>query len=445
MAQNKELNVLAFYDDIEKQNHRKWWTYEKVFSLITEPDTLPPFQLILPFMSDPVISMKLVNFDTNVETNILANAYSTGLEHVQYETEYDIIIYPSVLPLLSNLKNGKYYIKISSLTITKYSDVFVMCDVSKMIKIEYWHNEDFIHPKGHIRYKYPFRNRVYIKSDIAKPEYPYEEKVIKREGFVFPIQQISYKLYKFEFLGPEYLFDAIRVIRMHDNIEISQNNNFYDVDELLMISPKWENEGDIGIVNIEFKTDTVVVVNGRAFDSVDYAGVNGNCLDVSINCVARIDEGSPEYVGGYWLEGTNQIPFENGDHILKNVTGGIVAEQWNGSAFVAIQSTNEQIAYDSRDNEYYFYETDSFKKPYIDNILGNQSGGYNIFGKTFKNSVLDIYVVDTPHIYIKSGISGVFNNNGIDIGFINPTNNRFFFVARSAFCNNIDQSNHFLV
>ena len=110
---------------------------------------------------------------------------------------------------------------------------------------------------GTIVYKNPaFKNILYLDSALAKPEYPFEEEGESRDGYFFPIKQISEKRYRFAFFASEYLLDVMRFIRMADYAEIEWHGQKYPLDTFL-ITPEWENNGDVASVEAQFDTATV--------------------------------------------------------------------------------------------------------------------------------------------------------------------------------------------
>ena len=118
---------------------------------------------------------------------------------------------------------------------------------------------------GAIVYKNPaFHNVLYLDSDLAKPEYPFEEEGETRDGYFFPIKQISEKHYRFKFFASEYLLDVMRFIRMADYARITYHGQTYELDTFL-ITPEWEDNGDIASVEAEFDTATVAKKIGRGY------------------------------------------------------------------------------------------------------------------------------------------------------------------------------------
>jgi len=222
---NNNLNILPFYDSIDKQNHRKTYAFDSTFNLISENVRLLPFQLRREHSAGATINkVNLVNLETGVVTNILAQATGAGLGVLEFSSEgYDLIINPSLLifPTLQ-MELGKHYLIIGdTANNTWYSDIFnVVRDISPYLKLSYWDEDNFVHSDGHIDYSIPYKNYVYLPTEIGKPEYPFEEVAQKRDGHLFIEKQISEKKYKFTFIAPEFLCDALRIVRMHDHIEV---------------------------------------------------------------------------------------------------------------------------------------------------------------------------------------------------------------------------------
>ena len=157
------------------------------------------------------------------------------------------------------LSNGK----------TFYSDIFKFHnehEMSKMLKIEWLDNENLEFDAGHIDYTPPFKNEVYLKTQLGKPKYPFEEEGEERGGYFFPEKQISKKTFRFSAHGiPEYLVDAMRIIRMSDNVIITSFGIEYTSDTFLL-EPVWTDVGDVATCNCEFDTDTVVKKIGGWID-----------------------------------------------------------------------------------------------------------------------------------------------------------------------------------
>ena len=104
----------------------------------------------------------------------------------------------------------------------------------------------------------------------------FEEDGEERDGYFFPEKQISVKTFKCTILAPEYLCDVMRFIRMADYIHITDKyGREYDCDTFL-ITPKWQTQGDLASVEIEFKTNTVVKKIGRGYIINNNGDFNGD-------------------------------------------------------------------------------------------------------------------------------------------------------------------------
>ena len=270
MIPNNNLSVLPWYSSIEQQNARKWWVYGRVYPLFTPAGFLLPFQILLPYRSSSSMTeCILYNAETNavVDSSVASKLTDTGFVFKKFESlGYTVAIYPGQLPAFTTMQNGRYYMRIRINGTYYYSEIFtVVNDIEPYLKIEWWDNSDFIMDAGVIVYETAeFHNVMYLKADIAKPEYPFEEEGETRDGYFFPTKQISEKRYRFNFLAPEYLLDVMRFIRMADYAIITKNGQTYSMDTFL-ITPEWENNGDVAAVEAVFDTATVAKKIGLGF------------------------------------------------------------------------------------------------------------------------------------------------------------------------------------
>ena len=268
MTQNNNISVLPFYTSIDEQNHRKSYAYGKIYPLFAPADMLLPFQIIRDTRANDVTSVILYEKTGKQVANITTYMKETGLQIVRFQSlRYDVILYPSILPMPLNQLDGIYYMTLSDGVQTWYSEMFtVVQDVSAYLKIQWWDVENLVFDAGQIVYKEPdFKNTLYLGTELGKPEYEFEEDGEERDGYFFPEKQISVKTYKCTILAPEYLCDVMRFIRMADYIHITDKyGREYDCDTFL-ITPKWETQGDLASVEIEFKTNTVVKKIGRGY------------------------------------------------------------------------------------------------------------------------------------------------------------------------------------
>ena len=271
MIPNNNLSVLPWYTSIDQQNARKWWVYGRVYPLFTPAGFMLPFQIMREHRDGETITyFAIYSADGTLIGNYTTQIQDMGISIEPFENfGYDVIVFGAQLPLFAQMDNGQYYAVLSDGVETWYSEVFtVVNDIEPYLKIEWWDVENFTMDAGTIVYKYAggtqFKNVLYLHSDIAKPEYVFEEDGETRDGYFMPIKQISEKRYKFAFLASEYLLDVMRLIRMADYIFITKKGQSYKPDTFL-ITPQWEDNGDVAAVDAEFETSTVAKKIGRGY------------------------------------------------------------------------------------------------------------------------------------------------------------------------------------
>lgn len=393
-----EINILPWYTTLSHQHHQKWYAYGQYYCMPTPAGFLIPFQLRRDNTGAAITSLVVVEVATGTETNILAVALSSGLEVVEYAADgYDLIIYPATLSV-GSFNVGRHYLRMGDGTNTWYSEVFNFVDSTfGLVKVEWWHAEDFCYPSGRVRYNFPYKGRAYFKTDIGKPEYTFEQTVTERNGKNFKLKQISAKQYKFVILAPEYIADAFRQVPLHDFVEITNynDNRTYTVDEINMSSPDWQDRGDLAAITVDFQTDTVIVKSGSGVTTLDYTAAGGGCLPVDYTAVANITLNTPPYYGLYYVdEGTGEnVTIQNGDYVLiSDNTAPYKRRLYQYSDFLGmiLQSpSDDEIAYDANTGTYFFYQTDEFLTP----DLTSYSGGV-LTGNTFPNVLVKLYSYD---------------------------------------------------
>lgn len=266
MTQNNNLSVLPFYTDINQQNHRLSYAFGAIYPLFAPANILLPFQIMRATRSKSIHNVSLYDKNGALVQNITRYMKDVGLQIVRFsKLGYDIIVFPANFPLPTNMFDGVYYLTLSDGVQTWYSEMFtVVQDVKPYLKIEWWDAENFVFDSGQIVYQNPaFKNVLYLNTELGKPEYQFNEEVETRDGYFFPEKQISEKTYKCTTLAPEYLCDVMRFIRMADYVRITDKyGRVYNADSFL-ITPKWQTQGDLASVEIEFETNTVAKKIGR--------------------------------------------------------------------------------------------------------------------------------------------------------------------------------------
>lgn len=463
---NSNATILRWNDSLNKIAYYRSFNWGDIDAIPVSVNFVPPFQLARAKTGAAITLFKLVNFNTGVETIVTSEMATIGLRVAQYASkDYDNIIFPalSALPIAA-LPVGPYYAVMSDGANTWYSEIFSMCaSLAGTVKIEWCHAGDFGYPGGHLDYSQNYKNYVHLKTDIGAPTYPYFEEGEDRDGVFFPHKQISYKLWRFGFLASESMLDAIRLIRLHDTVTIVNNNDgrTYSASEFLFGSPEWmEGRKNLGYVEAEFRTDTIVVINGRAVLD-DTCGPEQPCFAFTFECVAQIEDGSAEYLGQYYVPagGGPNVPFVEGDYILIYNDGLGVWElhQFISSAYVAVTGTAENtIALDQNENRYYWQNVNptgnNWLRPWISAIINKDKTGavtsnprlWTVYGQVMPGTTIEVFTVNEAGEETLAGVGSDVDFQGLGIEFIwteQAISARI--KVSSALCNRFETSDDF--
>lgn len=254
---NNNISPLPFYDDISLQNHRKGYAFGQIYPLVIHRNMLLPFQFCVSSGSSVNLA-RLYTKDGILVADILSNLKENGLSVKSY-TGFKLVKYPGTLPVNSIKHEGQYYIQLR-LDSGKYfySDIFTVYNrVDDYLELEYTNSYNFELKNGIIDFSDSFKFKCYLPAQIGKPEYDFEEEASERMGYTFIESQVSKKTYKFTFLAPEYLCDALRIVRLCNEKQVVSKGQIYDLTTFNM-KPEWEEQGDLAAVECEFETDTVI-------------------------------------------------------------------------------------------------------------------------------------------------------------------------------------------
>ena len=272
---NNNISPLPFYDSLALQNHRKDYAYGQVYQLITYRNMLLPFQVVLS-SGTSVGWARLYDFNTGKYIDITDSMKENGLV-IKSFTDFKILKYPGTLPIVEIKHEGLYYLAISISGLdTIYSDLFTVTNrVSDYLLIEYSNSYNFELKNGIVDFSDNFKFKCYLNTQIGKPEYDFEEEATERMGYTFVESQVSKKIYKFTFVAPEYLCDALRIVRLCENKQIISKLQTYDLTTFSM-KPEWEDQGDLAAVECEFETDTVIANIGGYTPILSGGDFNGD-------------------------------------------------------------------------------------------------------------------------------------------------------------------------
>ena len=259
MANPVCLSPLKFYDDISKQSHRKTFAYEHISPVICKLHSVIPFQFVLPTAAN-INSIYVRNTDdSRITGNVLSLFTESGLT-VSSVSGYNVVSYPGIYPVLNTLSEGNYYLEMNfSNGLVYYSEIFCFDNsYSEYLELEYWNKAGNLFIKnGIVSFDNDFHFYIILDTEIGKPEYTFEEEGTKRLGYTFIESQVSKKTYKFNSVLPEFMCDAMRIIRMCDNRIVKSKNDEYEAITFEM-DVEWQAQGDLASVTCEFETDNVM-------------------------------------------------------------------------------------------------------------------------------------------------------------------------------------------
>lgn len=254
---NNNISPLPFYDDISLQNHRKDYAFGQIYPLVIYKNMLLPFQFCVSKGSS-ISEAYLYTAEGKHVANILPELKENGLTLKSY-SGFKLVKYPGTLPVNSIKHEGQYYIwlRLNGGPVL-YSEIFTATNrVDGHILLEYRNSYNFELNEGMVDFSDNFKFKLYIPTQIGKPQYDFEEEATERMGYTFIESQVSKKLYKFTFLAPEYLCDALRIVRLCNEKQITSKKQVYKLSTFTM-EPEWEEQGDLAAVECEFETDTVI-------------------------------------------------------------------------------------------------------------------------------------------------------------------------------------------
>lgn len=310
MQSNNNLSCIPFYHSLEEQDYRKWYAYGDKYPHKVPNDYLVPFYFVTPPYSmtdlweidevvfyrscgdceEPILGDGSFNLsfseafdrgDSDMESHMRCMLDNQLV--IPYMTdEFGLVIYYAEHTANLNLPRGLYYIKIvlknsNGDTDTYYSDIFFAETrenlAKEAVRIEWWNEGNVEYNGGMIPYALEwegnyYKSEIYLDTEIGKPDYNFTEEGEERNGYFFPTKQISEKSYNMGFIAPEYLCDAMRLIRMADVVKITDRlGRLYKVEQFEM-DVNWTEHGHYAEVGCSFQTDTIVKKVGKAYTNI---------------------------------------------------------------------------------------------------------------------------------------------------------------------------------
>lgn len=273
MIKGYNISPLPFYDNLSKQFANHACAFGVNYPLLCYERDLLPFVFYVDGEGDEWVirNASLVYVDDGTTTDITSDLVGHGLRKVDncifyYPTGIFTLIYPSV---------GNYYLTITTQdtdvpegeTHTYYSEVFCVTDrIEDAIQITYTSPINLQTQFGEVPFNDGngdniFKFRVWLNALIGKPEYNFEEVETNRNGYSFLERCTSKKTYRFTVIAPEYLCDALRLVKLCSEVVIRHKGKTYEPITFDM-NVRWEEQGDLASVSMSFDTDNILTSIG---------------------------------------------------------------------------------------------------------------------------------------------------------------------------------------
>lgn len=311
MEVHNNFSPLAFRKKESKATYEKWYAFGKNYAIPASANTLTPFQfteLNIPVFDPDTIEVEAVNEETGEATK-------TGV-YVSFDVmpEHGGVLYvsPGKNSFRDALPQGTYRARFSIGDEVYISTPFCVIPgietSSKYLLIEYWNDEKIAYPGGFITTgaNNDFRYQMYVPATICKPKYEFEEELTKRAGYKFLELQTSTKVYAFTFVAPEFICDAMRLIRLSDYIRISHDGEYYNAINF-EFDVDWQEQLYLAAVDCQFETDSIIQ-KLPSFNRRDKASFY-NALLANIDTPIMF---SPDTVGLYYKEYRETEPVVKG-------------------------------------------------------------------------------------------------------------------------------------
>lgn len=257
------FSPLAFREKSMKATYKKWYAYGKEFALPFSTTELPPFQFTvtnLPSFDPTTVEVFLVNEATGVRTGTgikikvdSMNGHGSVLYVSPGSNVYAKSIEPGVYRAEFAIPEGETYVS-TPICVTDGIETN-----TNFVKLEYWNDEKLAYPNGFVTTgtDNDFKFQMYIPTTFFKPKYEFEEEITKRAGYKFLELQTCNKVFGFNFLAPEYICDALRLVRLSDYIRFTHDGEYYNALNF-EYTPDWQDNGYLAAIECQFETDTII-------------------------------------------------------------------------------------------------------------------------------------------------------------------------------------------
>lgn len=311
MEVHNNFSPLAFRKKESKATYEKWYAFGNNYAIPASANTLIPFQFTDVNVGDvQPDSIEIVAVNQETGEGIKTGVYVSRDDMPEHGSV--LYVSPGKNSFREALPQGTYRAEFSIGTQFYISTPFCVIPgietSSKYLLIEYWNDEKIAYPGGFITTgaNNDFRYQMYVHATICKPKYEFEEELTKRAGYKFLELQTSTKVYAFTFVAPEFICDAMRLIRLSDYIRISHDGEYYNALNF-EFDVDWQEQLYLAAVDCQFETDSIIQ-KLPSFNRRDKASFY-NALLANIDTPIMF---SPDTVGLYYKEYRETEPVVKG-------------------------------------------------------------------------------------------------------------------------------------
>jgi hypothetical protein len=282
---NNNLSPIPFYSSTAEQGFKKWYAYGEHTPLrVSRNYFLPFFFYHSGGTSSPSVS-SVAFFDECGNSVSVSSTYTNAIKNgiATYTNGGGVTFYFTKTSSSMTLPLGFYYIRVNvsvgGTTYSYYSDLFQVCEAvvntRECVEVKWYDAEDVkitdggVIPFAHQAASTYYYNQLYLETEVGMPEYSFTEEGEDRDGYFFPVKQISEKVYKMTFLATEEMCDCLRLACQSDVLKITDHNSkVYSVNHFEM-NVTWLDNGYFAQVDVSFETDTVVKKVGKAYGTIN--------------------------------------------------------------------------------------------------------------------------------------------------------------------------------
>ena len=280
MSKVFSISPLKFYSSLDEQAWRKSYAYSKIMPVIFCRTHIEAFQIC--FISSNVEFSSCFAHSIEDGTKVdITGAINRGLQRRFIDGNTIFFYSPQVE--LRELNIGMYYLEFNAGGSTAYSDVFSCREnVNDCIRVTYRNSSNLSSGDSLVLFESGFYFSMYLRTDVGKPKYTFEEEATRRLGYEFIESQVSKKEYSFSVAANEPICDALRVVKVCTDVVVETHTDRFET-ITFDVDIDWKTEGDIAEAKCTFSTDEVIVNLGGYHRYTSFSGGHADTSNYAEN------------------------------------------------------------------------------------------------------------------------------------------------------------------